>query len=68
MNISAPSLPTATKINGTFYSLAIDPGTDEIYTTDALDFQQDGVMYRFNSAGAMLDSVTLGIIPGNFSF
>jgi len=68
MNISAPALPSAAKINGTFYSLVLDPSTDEIYTTDALDFQQDGVMYRFSSGGALIDSVLVGIIPGGFSF
>lgn len=68
MNISSPSLPTITKINGSFYGMAVDPSTDDIYTTDALDYQQDGVMYRFNNTGALLDSVRVGVIPGGFSF
>ena len=69
MNISAASLPVSPKISGTFYTMAIDPGSsDEIYATDALDFQQDGIMYRYSNAGALLDSVRVGIIPGGFSF
>lgn len=68
MNISAASLPTSPKISGTFYTMAIDPASDEIYATDALDFQQDGIMYRYSNAGALIDSKVVGVIPGGFSF
>ena len=68
MNISAPSLPTAAKINGSFYAMNIDPLSDEIYTTDALDFQQDGILRRFNNSGSLMDSVRVGLIPGGITF
>jgi YVTN family beta-propeller protein len=68
MNISASTLPVTPKISGSFYALAIDPSTDEIYVSDAKDFQQDGVVSRYSNSGQLIDSETVGVIPGGFSF
>jgi YVTN family beta-propeller protein len=68
MNISAASLPTANKIQGSFYNLDIHPFTGEIYTTDPLDYMQDGVVYRYSPDGTLLDSLRSGLIPSNFWF
>lgn len=68
MNISAASLPTTAKITGSFYNMDVHPITDEIYTSDALDYVQDGVVYRYDADGTMLDSIRSGLIPGNFWF
>ena len=51
-----------------FYSLAVDPQTSEIYLSDAIDYQQDGIIYRYSSLGAKIDSFKVGIIPGSFCF
>jgi len=59
--------PYQTSIGG-FYGLAIDPLTSEIYIADALDNVQPGLIYRFSPAGAELDTLRVGIIPGNFCF
>ncbi len=51
-----------------YYSLAVDPGTSELYLSDAIDYQQQGVIYRYSSVGARIDSFKTGIIPGSFCF
>ena len=51
-----------------YYSLAVDPKTSEIYLSDAIDYQQDGIIYRYSSLGAKIDSFKVGIIPGSFCF
>jgi YVTN family beta-propeller protein len=52
-----------------YYALGIDPATDEIYTSDPLDYAQPGYIFRFDPASnIVIDSVKAGIIPGNFLF
>ena len=51
-----------------YYSLGIDPKTSEIYISDALNYNQNGVVYRYNSTGEMISSFDVGIIPGSFGF
>ena len=60
-----PFLSTA---NHLYYSLAIDPKTSELYLSDAIDYMQRGVIYRFSPLGAKIDSFKTGIIPGAFCF
>jgi YVTN family beta-propeller protein len=54
--------------NHLYYSLAVDPQTSEIYLSDAIDYMQPGVIYRYSSPGARIDSFKTGIIPGAFCF
>ena len=51
-----------------YYSLAVDPKTSEIYLSDVIDYQQDGIIYRYSAQGARIDSFKAGIIPGSFCF
>jgi DNA-binding beta-propeller fold protein YncE len=60
-----PFLSTA---NHLYYSLAIDPLTSELYLSDAIDYMQRGVVYRYSPLGAKIDSFKTGIIPGSFCF
>ena len=53
---------------GGFYSLGIDPSTNEIYVGDAIDHKQNGHVKRFSRSGKLLDEFKVGISPGNFSF
>jgi YVTN family beta-propeller protein len=71
MSIYAESLPVAPVIEEKgrqFYSLGIDPPTSDVYVADALDYQQEGVIYRYNSFPSLVDSFRVGIIPGDFYF
>jgi DNA-binding beta-propeller fold protein YncE len=51
-----------------YYSLAVDPKTSELYLSDAIDYLQRGVVYRYSAQGAKIDSFKTGIIPGSFCF
>jgi YVTN family beta-propeller protein len=69
--ISAPELPTAPLIaedEHLFYSLAIDPETSIIYTSDAIDYQQRGLILRYQPDGTFVDSFHAGVIPGRVLF
>jgi YVTN family beta-propeller protein len=60
--------PFISSKNHTYYSLAIDPHTSELYLSDAIDYQQQGVIYRYSPIGLKVDSFKSGIIPGSFCF
>ena len=51
-----------------FYGLTINPITSDIYVADAIDQNQQGVVYRFNSQTEPVDTFKVGIIPGAFCF
>jgi hypothetical protein len=71
LSIADPGLPTEAFIkprNYDYYSLAIDPANSVIYAGDALDYQQNGLVYRFYPGGALIDSFRVGINPGFFCF
>lgn len=56
------------KKNQTYYSLGIDPNNGQIYVGDAVNFDQKGVIYRYNTNANPLDSFRVGVIPGEFIF
>jgi len=75
MPVDATKLPespfiksTYTDTYGGFYSLAVDPETSEVYVGDAIDYRQDGVVYRYSASGQLEDSFTVGITPGDMVF
>ena len=55
-------------IDRSFYGLGYDPVSNEIYGSDAVDFTQQGWVYRYATSGAVIDSFQVGIIPGSFAF
>jgi len=50
------------------YGLGINPRNSEVYFSNAIDYSQKGVVYRYSSGGAKIDSFKTGIIPGAFCF
>ena len=60
-----PFLVTGTHL---YYSLGIDPQTSDLYISDAIDYQQQGIIYHYSNLGTKLDSFKTGIIPGSFCF
>jgi len=63
-----PDEPVITEDEHLFYSLAVDPGTSIIYTSDAIDYQQRGLILRYRQDGSFIDSFRAGVIPGRFVF
>ena len=63
-----PSIPFIPESGRNFYSLGINPVNSDIYVGDAIDFQQNGIVYRFNDTGSLIDSFKVGINPGAFCF
>ena len=49
-----------------YYGLTVDPLTGDVYVADAIDYQQQGVVYRYTARGELVDRFFVGIIPGAF--
>jgi hypothetical protein len=63
-----PGNPFIAEDEHLFYSLAVDPQTSIIYTSDAIDYQQRGLILRYQPDGSLIDSFRAGIIPGKVVF
>jgi len=71
MSVHANSLPSASFIsdqNIFFYSMSIDPDNGMTLLSDAVDFNQNGVVYRYRKGGNQYDQLPAGIVPGAFCF
>ena len=67
-DIAATALSTAPFINRDFYGLGVDPVNDDIYGSDAGNFNSPGYVLRYNNAAARIDSFGVGVVPGGFYF
>jgi len=70
-SISGASLPGAVLVpqgNMLFYGLGIDPTSGVIYVSDAIDYVQQGMVYRYLPNGNLLNSFKAGTTPGDFCF
>lgn len=71
MTITATSLPASPLIgmgHRNFYSLAIEPSRSHVMVTDAVNYIQDGYVFRYKPDGTLIDSIGAGIIPGQIRF
>ena len=71
MDVASSHLPTRPFLpyNDTiYYGLTIDPSTGDVYIADAIDYQQQGKIYRYSSQGELIDEFYVGIIPGAFGW
>ncbi|MGB0888403.1 MAG: DUF5074 domain-containing protein [Vicingaceae bacterium] len=66
--LDLPSSPIITNNGNTFYQLGIHPINEEIYVSDAIDYIQDGLIFRYDSNGNLIHQFNAGVIPGNFLF
>ncbi len=63
-----PANPLIPSNGANFYSLDINPYTNNVYVGDAIDFNQNGIVYIFTTKGEAVDTFKTGIIPGAFCF
>lgn len=69
MDITAESLPSRPFLpyQGTiYYGLTVNPSNGEVYVADAIDYQQQGMIYRYSAEGKLIDQFYAGITPGAF--
>lgn len=63
-----PEQPFIAHENKLFYGLGVDPVSSEVYVSDAIDYLQAGVVFRYSPKGKLVDSFKTGIAPGWFCF
>ena len=61
-----PVRPFLSSRNTKFYGLTVNPVNGEVYVADAIDYQQQGMVYRYSSEGVLIDEFYTGITPGAF--
>lgn len=69
MDITATHVPVRPFLEShetKYYGLTVNPHNSEVYVADAIDYQQQGMIYRLSSTGELLDSFYAGITPGAF--
>lgn len=69
MDVAADALPGKPFLESRdtkYYGLTIDPENGEVYVADAIDYQQQGLIYRYSADGRLLDEFYVGINPGGF--
>ena len=69
MDVDAERVPVRPflEYSGTiYYGLTVNPVNGEVYIADAIDYQQQGKIYRYSPEGELLDEFYVGIIPGAF--
>lgn len=59
----APVRPCLDSQGTKYYGLSVNPANSEIYVADAIDYQQQGRIYRYSSEGVLLDEFTVGVSP-----
>lgn len=61
-----PEIPVVASRGTRYFGLTVDPATSDIYVADALDYQQRGVVYRYDSDGVPVGSFYVGVNPNFF--
>ncbi len=71
MSITSSSLPSSAFIpeeNQYFYKFGVNPVNGDIFITDAIDFQQKGVVLYHDKTGQLISTLKADIIPGLMCF
>ena len=69
MDVTADRVPVKPFLeynNTLYYGLTVNPVNGDVYVADAIDYVQNGVVLRYSAEGELLDTFTVGIIPGAF--
>lgn len=71
MDVNATSVPTRPFLESRdtkYYGLTVSPYNDDVYVADAIDYQQQGMIYRYTSEGEFICQFYAGITPGAFAW
>ncbi len=69
MDVTAERLPVRPFLeyrDTKYYGLTVNPFNGEVYVADAIDYQQQGMIYRYSPQGELIDEFYVGITPGAF--
>ena len=69
MDVTADRVPSEPFLpyNGTlYYGLTVCPRSGDVYVADAIDYVQQGMIYRYSKERELIDKFYVGIIPGAF--
>ncbi len=69
MDINASALPSDSFLKSEgkyYYGLTVAPESGDVYLADAIDYTQNGIVYRYSPTGELTDQFNVGIIPGGF--
>ena len=69
MSVDADKVPVRPFLDsrGTiYYGLTVDPTNGDVYIADAIDYSQQGKIYRYSADAELVDEFYVGIIPGAF--
>ena len=61
-----PVRPFLESKNTKYYGLTVSHFDGDVYVADAIDYQQQGIIYRYSPSGKLLDEFYVGITPGAF--
>ena len=61
-----PARPFVEYRDTKYYGLTVDPVRGDVYVADAIDYQQQGKVYRYSAEGELIDEFYVGITPGAF--
>ena len=50
------------------YGLDVDPANGDLYIADAKDYLSNGEVQRYSSAGKLIDTFEVGLLPSKFAF
>ena len=63
-----PEKPFITSAGRLIYALGVNPLNGDIYLSDALDYTQSSIIYRYDKEGEKIAEFKAGIIAGAFCF
>ncbi len=55
-------------LNHTYYGLGVDPKSGDIYISDAKNFQEQSIIYHYNTLGNLTGQFSAGINSSSFCF
>jgi YVTN family beta-propeller protein len=63
-----PSSPLIPESGHFFYKLGVNPVNSDVFVTDAVDYQQKGLVLYYKKDGTLISTQVADIIPGLMSF